>query len=121
MVRSWDLQFHLRQMPWKFPIFVSQALTPDLWEKYKPNSDLSVISPGFLCPFVICEVISQTDKEDRFRMLLQGVAVVRVGNYLMKSGSKRPFFIVAIYFTNMLVAERYIMIQVEPDDPKSKV
>lgn len=49
-------------------------------------------------------------------MLLQGIAITRAGNYLTKSHSKQTFFTVAIYLTADLIAERYIIIQVEPEN-----
>jgi hypothetical protein len=35
------------------------------------------------CPFLISEVVSQ-EKEERYRMLLQAIAVARTGQYLMR-------------------------------------
>ncbi|KAG1789319.1 kinase-like domain-containing protein [Suillus plorans] len=68
-----------------------------------------VSSTSFLCPFMICEVVSQRSESDRFRMLVQGIALARVGQCFMPSGEK--FFVVAIYLRANLTAERYIVTQ----------
>jgi len=89
-------------------MFISSFAAPDNWRKFTPNSDFSVISKAFLCPFIIAEIVSQPQGKDRFRMLVEGLAAVRAGQYLLKSNT-RKFFVVAIYLTANLRAERYIL------------
>lgn len=89
-------------------MFISSLEAPDSWRKFTPNSDFSVISKAFLCPFIIAEIVSQPQEEDRYRMLVEGIAAVRAGQYLSKSPAHR-FFVVAIYLTADLHAERYIL------------
>jgi hypothetical protein len=99
-------------MPWKFPIMLATREQPSNWCQTKPKSDFSVISDDFLCPFMLCEVISEVNEEDRWRMLVQATATVRVGYHLQKSHSQHgPFFVVAIYLRASLTAERYIVMQ----------
>ena len=87
-------------------MFISSFAAPDNWRKFTPNSDFSVMSKAFLCPFIIVEIVSQP--QDRYRMLVEGVAAVRAGQYLSNSDTHR-FFMVAIYLTADLHAEWYIL------------
>lgn len=89
-------------------MFISSFAAQDNWRKFTPNSDFSVISKAFLCPFIIAEIVSQPQQKDRYRMLVEGIAAVRAGRYLSKSDAPR-FFVVAIYLTANLHAERYIL------------
>lgn len=97
------------QTPWEFPIFLNTRDNPNAWCKFSPVSDCMVSSISFLCPFMICEVLSQKSESDRFSMLIQGIALARVGQCFMSSGEK--FFVVAIYLRGNLIAERYIITQ----------
>ncbi|KAG1784539.1 uncharacterized protein HD556DRAFT_1427453 [Suillus plorans] len=97
------------QMPWEFPIFLNTRDNPNVWCKFCPTSDCMVSSTSFLCPFMICEVVSQKNESDRLRMLIQGIALARVGQCFMPDGEK--FFLVAIYLRANLTAERYIITQ----------
>ena len=60
---------------------------------------------------MIGEVISETDGSDRWRMLCQGLAAVRVANQLMKPtiDPETTFVIMAVYVTNQFIAERYLL------------
>ncbi|KAG1794435.1 uncharacterized protein HD556DRAFT_1370351 [Suillus plorans] len=97
------------QTPWEFPIFLNTRDNRNAWCKFSPASDCMVSSTSFLCPFMICQVVSQRSESDRFRMLVQGIALARVGQCFMPSGEK--FFVVAIYLRENLTAERYIVTQ----------
>ncbi|KAG2336916.1 hypothetical protein BDR05DRAFT_79476 [Suillus weaverae] len=97
------------QTPWEFPIFLNTLDNRNAWCKFCPISDCMVLSTSFLCPFMICEVVSQKNESDRFRMLVQGIALARVGQHFMPGGEK--FFVVAIYLRANLTAERYIVTQ----------
>ncbi|KAF9230540.1 kinase-like domain-containing protein [Melanogaster broomeanus] len=101
----------IRKLSWEFPIFISTRAEPNSWRKFTPNSNLSVTSPGFVCPFVLCEVISDPNEMDRWRMLSEAIAATRAGYFLMGDG----FFIVAIYLRSNLTAERYLVMQTDPD------
>ncbi|KAI6029094.1 kinase-like domain-containing protein [Pisolithus microcarpus] len=74
-----------------------------------------VSSAGHLIPFFVSEVISVKNEEDRFRMLLQAIAVARAGKRLLKNTSKRRFFVVAVYLDKGMVASRYIVTQTGRD------
>jgi hypothetical protein len=73
-----------------------------------------VTSTSSLCPLLISEVVSQKNESDRFRMLIQAIAVARAGQYLMKAGEE--FFVVAIYLRANLIAERFVVAQIESDE-----
>ena len=89
---------------------------PSNWGKTKPKSDFSVVSKDFLSPLMLCEVISERDESDRWRMLLQAIAAARVGHHLQKSHTQQmPFFVAAIYLRANLTAERYIVMQTASD------
>ncbi|KAI5992900.1 kinase-like domain-containing protein [Pisolithus albus] len=55
------------------------------------------------------------NEEDRFRMLLQAIAVARAGKKLLKDTSNRDFFVAAVYLDEKLVASRYIVMQTGRD------
>ena len=77
-----------------------------------------VVSRNFQIPFVISEVISQKNESDRFRMLVEAIALARTGQYLLKSNSKRKFFAVAIYVDARMVVSRYIVMQTGDSEKK---
>lgn len=68
-----------------------------------------VSSRSFLCPFLISEVVSQKDEQDRCRMLVQAIAAARAGRYLIREGAEIQFFVVAIYLRANLTVERYVV------------
>jgi len=72
-----------------------------------------VFSPKFEIPFVISEVVSDKGEADRCRMLVEAIALARAGQFLLQSGSKKRFFVVAIYVDADMVASRYIVMQTE--------
>ena len=79
-----------------------------------------VVSRDFKIPFVISEVIAQKNESDRFRMLVEAIALARTGQYLLKSNSKRKFFVVAIYVDARMVASRYVVMQTSHGDLENK-
>jgi hypothetical protein len=104
-------------MPWKFPLFIVCKNMSDLPRRYNPSSDFSIWFQRFSLPLIIGEIISGKDQQDRYRMLVQAVALARVVFALTKPDSAPPF-IVAIYLTEEMVAERYILMKkpvAEPD------
>lgn len=70
-----------------------------------------VASPLFSIPFVISQMISENEENDRAQMLVNAIALARVGQFLLKSTSEKRFFVVAIYLDASLVASRYIVMQ----------
>ncbi|KAI6020660.1 kinase-like domain-containing protein [Pisolithus microcarpus] len=106
-------------LPRDFPIFIGTSTSADSWRKYKPNSDLVVSFARHLIPFFVSGVISVTNEEDRFRMLLQVKAVTRAGKKLLKNTSEREFLVAAVYFDKKMVASRYIVMQTgrDAEDP----
>jgi hypothetical protein len=73
-----------------------------------------VSSRSFLFPFLISEVISQRNEQDRYCMLLQAIAVARAGQYLMEADAPMRFFVVAVYLRADLTAERYVVTHTGP-------
>ncbi|KAG2123457.1 hypothetical protein DEU56DRAFT_893632 [Suillus clintonianus] len=111
--RSFDLK---EKTPLNFPIFIGTDDQPNSWCQFHPSSDLMVSSPLFGFPFPVCEVVSQKKEEDRCRMLLQAITIVRAGQYLMADGAPKPFFVVAIYLRANLTAERYVVTHTTPTE-----
>lgn len=74
-----------------------------------------VFSPQFDIPFVICEVVSDRWQSDRSRMLVQATALARTGRFLLRSSSKKKFFVVALYVDANMVVSRYIVMETEGD------
>lgn len=89
-------------------MFVTSADRAGIF-KYFPRYDWAMIHQEYLFPFVISEVTSQKDESDETRMLIQAMALARVGEYLMDAESKETFFMVAIYLSDDLEARRYIL------------
>jgi hypothetical protein len=101
-------------MSWDFPIFLDTLQTSQAWCKFRPISDFMVTSTSSHCPLLISEVVSEENESDRFRMLIQAIAVARAGQYLMKPGEE--FFVVGIYLRANLIAERFVVAQIESDE-----
>lgn len=104
-----------REMPLKFPLFISCPAMSDIPRKYTPASEFSVWFRRLDLPLIIAEVISKND-QDRYRMLVQAISLARLAFYLRSHGSNAHPFIVAIYMTANLVVERYIAIRAESTD-----
>ena len=66
-------------------------------------------------------MISQEKEEDRYRMLLQAIAVARAGQFLKVDGAPKPFFVVAIYLCANLTAERYVITNTTPTEKGEEV
>ena len=60
-------------------------------------------------PVMIGEVISITRGDDRYRMLCQGMAETRLANEILRPSADFFVVIMAIYVTDELVAERYLL------------
>ena len=103
-----------REVPWQFPIFLSTPAQLDSWCQFHPRSDFMISSRSFLFPFLISEVILQRNEQDRYRMLLQAIAVARAGQYLMEAGAPMRFFVVAVYLHADLTVERYVVTHTGP-------
>ncbi|KAG6380507.1 hypothetical protein JVT61DRAFT_8667 [Boletus reticuloceps] len=104
---------------WSFPIFVDAANPPNTFRKFTPRSDCMVVSSQCGIPFVICEVISDKRESDRSRMLVQAIALARTGQHLLRSSSKKTFFVVALYVDADMVVYQYIVLQTEGDNTAS--
>lgn len=76
-----------------------------------PASDFSVWFRELDLPLIIAEVIPERSEQDRYRMLLQAIALARLVFYLRRPESATHPFIVAIYLTANLNAERYIVMK----------
>ncbi|TDL20627.1 hypothetical protein BD410DRAFT_361709 [Rickenella mellea] len=100
---------------WSCPLLV-EIQGERFRRRYKPNNNFSLAHPNF-SPYIIGEVATDESESNRYRMLIQGAAAVRLGNAMRASKSEeQPFILQAIYLTNDFVAERYLMYQ---DDVKS--
>src|SRR5260221_11217302 len=76
--------------------------------RYTPKSDLVLLLDG--CPFVVCEVVSDSNYEDRLRMLVQAGVLVRLMNS-MKADKTKSFVVMAIYIQEGFSAERCLVYQ----------
>ncbi|KAH0831420.1 hypothetical protein J3R83DRAFT_14092, partial [Lanmaoa asiatica] len=101
---------------WGFPIFVDAIDPPNAFRKLVPRSDCMIFSPRFDIPFVFCEVVSDKPESDRSRMAVQATALARTGQFLLRSRSRRKFFVVALYVDADMVVTRYIAMQTEGGD-----
>lgn len=86
--------------------------------KYTPKSDISVLLQELDLPLIIGEIVSQTNEQDRYRMLLHAIALARLVVELRRPESTARPFIVAIYLTANLTAERYIIMKTEEVVPE---
>jgi len=80
---------------------------------YEPRSDY--LFSLDTCPQINIEVSSGVNQRDRYRMLLQAGLLVRVVN---KLATRNSFVVIAIYITEELTAEWYLVYQVKPRDKK---
>jgi hypothetical protein len=95
-------------------MFVKCDAMAELPRKYTPKNDFCVWfekSGSFALPLIIGEVVSFPSEKDRYRMLLQAVALARLTFALRKSGSTEHPFIGAVYLTRLMTAERYIVMK----------
>ncbi|KAF8888841.1 kinase-like domain-containing protein [Infundibulicybe gibba] len=86
-----------------------------LYCRYTPRSNIMVQSTSFM-PLITSEVVSDGAEIDRARMQIQAIALVRAGQLLIDDGAE--FFVVAIYLTKSLIAERFIVVQPSTSDEK---
>lgn len=102
-----------RQTPWKFPLFVSCPLFEHhgFPRQYTPTSDFSVWFRELDFPLIVGQF--QTSEQNRYPMLLHAIALARLVVELLRPGSTTRPFIVAIYLTANLTAERYILMKTE--------
>jgi hypothetical protein len=77
---------------------------------YSPHSDFLLNTP--YVPIVINETVSPEDESDRYRMLLQAMVYIRVGNYLRTS---HDLVILCFYLNTKFEAERYLVYQATDD------
>ena len=77
---------------------------------YRPKSGFAIATKWV--PIIINETISDAGESDRARMLLQGAACVRVGNYCRQGDT--PFILMAFYLNKDFGVERYFFFQPKP-------
>jgi hypothetical protein len=96
-------------------MFIECHAMADLPLKYCPRNDFCIWFErergSVALPLVIGEIVSQQNEKDRFRMLLQAIALARLVSEIRKPKSKVQPFIVAVYVTGDMVAERYIVMK----------
>ncbi|KAG5638069.1 hypothetical protein H0H81_002037 [Sphagnurus paluster] len=107
-----NLLYH-EEMPFMFPLFISCPAMSDIPWTYTPASDFSVWCEKLNLPLIIAEVVSKKEKQDRYRMLVQAISLARLAFQLRRPGSTAHPFIVAIYMTDVMIVERYILMQIE--------
>ncbi|KDQ07336.1 hypothetical protein BOTBODRAFT_610919 [Botryobasidium botryosum FD-172 SS1] len=62
------------------------------------------------CPLIIGQVVPNKDETSRSRMLLQGGAIARCGNFLLdRPDPKHPFILQAIHLTGDYIAQRFLI------------
>ena len=86
--------------------------------RYQPKSDFgyTTFEKATLMPVMIGEVISITRGADRYRMLCQGIAETRTLNYSVLKKKQGTIVVMAVYVTDQLVAERYLLFPREKHD-----
>ncbi|KAF8804869.1 kinase-like protein [Phlegmacium glaucopus] len=108
-----DILQYREETHWTFPLFLL-CFNTRLPLKYTPVSDVSVWFGQLDLPLIIAEVASKPNEEDRYHMLVQAIALARLIFKPRKpdlpTSTKHPF-IVAIYLTKTLHAERYILMK----------
>lgn len=93
-----------------FPLVVTQVTT-NFQRRHMSSSHFNLVSKLHSCHYLIGEIFSEPSEQDRYRMLLQAMTAARVGKYLTNADDARPFVAMAIYVTEHLVAERYLVAQ----------
>lgn len=89
---------------------------PDV-KKYNPKSDFRVDGlHGF--PQLIGEVVSDPKYSDKWRMLLQSIAIVRAASLSNLSGN---FFVMALYVDDEYVAWRYLVYMAKEGSTKVRI
>ena len=93
---------------WSFNVFVKSK---DVLYKYQPKSDFgyTTFNEATLMPVMIGEVISITSGADRYRMLCQGIAETRALNRNVQDSRQGIFVVMAVYVTDQLIVERYLI------------
>jgi len=84
---------------WYFPLMVETNAGKG---QYTPRSDASLQTNKF--PHLVLEVTSETNRSDRFRMLLQAACLAKLGNAVRMPGQP-PFIVSAIYIDDNLTAK----------------
>ena len=85
--------------------------------KYSPKRDFRC-DIGYCLPRMIREVVSYpVDLTDRWRMLLQAIAIARIGDRF-KEDINKHFIMLAIYLHSTNVAERFLICKDPEDDSK---
>ena len=79
--------------------------------KYQPKSDFgyTTFHEATLMPMMVGEVIGITSGEDRYRMLCQAIAETRTLNFNVQDSQQGTFVVMAVYITDKLFAERYLL------------
>ena len=106
-----------RGKSWPFKIFVK---TDGVVHRYQPKSDFgyTTINEATPMPVMIGEVASITSGADRYRMLCQGIAETRALNC---NSRQDVFVIMAVYVTDQLIAERYLLFPHRENDRRVSV
>ena len=87
---------------WPFPLIASVQEKKFL---YTPRSDFHISVDQLV--YLLVEVQSEKDQSDRYRMLLQGACVARLGCQL----NDKPHIVVALYIENCGRVTRYLLFQ----------
>ena len=93
---------------WPFKIFVKSN---SIVHKYQPTSDFgyTTFDEATLLPVMVGQVVHTAYQYDKIQMLCQGIAMVRVANNIAQLSEQERFVMMAVYVTDQLVAERYLL------------
>ncbi|SRR6266404_4904331 len=81
----------------------------ELKMRYTPQNDFHMRINNF--PHILFEVKSNSDQQDRFRLLLQASCICRIGNSLQASRSRKSITIMAVYVDQHFKAHQYLLYQ----------
>ncbi|KAH8930689.1 hypothetical protein BT69DRAFT_1345130 [Atractiella rhizophila] len=104
--KNWSI--HLYPYTPNVPATADSPAIPRKQYKYKPRSDFQILRHGI--PQVLVEVQSADNSEqDRYRMLLQAGAVVRVVHHAIGRDVANLHVLIAYYINNALEAIQYLL------------
>ncbi|KAF9060562.1 hypothetical protein BDP27DRAFT_1370442 [Rhodocollybia butyracea] len=92
--------------------FVDLDQTPPTYFSYKPKSDFGIWE---VLPRLLTETQSQADKEDYYRLLLQGGSIVRLVSAVQKEDKKPRQFILPLVYVNQLWQDVRFLLMFQQD------
>ena len=79
--------------------------------QYQPKNDFgyTTFNEATPMPAMIGKFMNDSDGDDRYRLLCEGMAAVRTINEIAHLPGEERFVVMVVYITETLVAERYIL------------